>query len=81
MSIGQIQWMSAEAERCYGDYIPSALANVRNVVIKSGLGVCGIITPWNFPQSMIVRKVAAALAAGCCMIAKVSQIVLLLSDN
>lgn len=70
MSIGQILWMSAEAERAYGDFIPSAIPNVRNIVVKSGLGVCAIITPWNFPQSMITRKVAAALAAGCTMVAK-----------
>ncbi|KAK4048335.1 hypothetical protein OIV83_004857 [Microbotryomycetes sp. JL201] len=70
MSIGQVEWMSGEAQRGYGDVIPSALPNVRNLVIKQGVGVAAIITPWNFPQSMIVRKAAAAFAAGATIISK-----------
>ncbi|KAM0791190.1 hypothetical protein ACM66B_005673 [Microbotryomycetes sp. NB124-2] len=70
MSIGQVEWMSGEAQRGYGDVIPSAFPNVRNLVIKQGVGVAAIITPWNFPQSMIVRKAAAAFAAGATIVAK-----------
>ncbi|GAA5820256.1 hypothetical protein JCM3770_003156 [Rhodotorula araucariae] len=57
-------------QRGYGDVILSALPNVRNIVIKQAIGVAGIITPWNFPLSMGVRKVAAALAVGATIVAK-----------
>ncbi|KAM0750713.1 succinate-semialdehyde dehydrogenase [Meredithblackwellia eburnea MCA 4105] len=70
MSVGQLEWMAGEAVRCYGDFIPSAIPNVRNVVVKQPIGVVGIITPFNFPLSMGVRKMAAAWAAGCTVVCK-----------
>ncbi|WP_180000847.1 NAD-dependent succinate-semialdehyde dehydrogenase [Acinetobacter sp. YH12255] len=64
-----IEWFSEEAKRSYGDIIPSA-ASSEILVFKEAIGVCAAITPWNFPAAMITRKVAPALAAGCCIIVK-----------
>ncbi len=63
-------WFSEEAKRAYGKTIPSTLADRRIITIKQPIGVCGIITPWNFPSAMITRKVAPALAAGCPVVIK-----------
>ncbi len=63
-------WFSEEAKRTYGKTIPSTLAGRRIFTIKQSIGVCGIITPWNFPAAMITRKVAPALAAGCPVVIK-----------
>jgi succinate-semialdehyde dehydrogenase/glutarate-semialdehyde dehydrogenase len=60
-----MQWFAEEVKRIYGDIIPSAASDRRLLVIKQPIGVCAAITPWNFPCSMIARKVAPALAAGC----------------
>ncbi|KAL6230914.1 hypothetical protein BDW75DRAFT_248278 [Aspergillus navahoensis] len=60
-----IAWFAAEAARSYGDTIPSSTPNAMVMTMKEPVGVCGIITPWNFPAAMITRKVAPALAAGC----------------
>ncbi|SSY80027.1 NAD-dependent succinate-semialdehyde dehydrogenase [Alysiella crassa] len=60
-----IEWFAEEAKRVYGDTIPALNPNQRIVVIKQPIGVCAAITPWNFPNAMITRKVAPALAAGC----------------
>ncbi len=68
-----LDWFAAEAKRIYGDIIPSASPNNRIVVIKQPVGVCAAITPWNFPNAMLMRKVAAALAAGCTMVAKPAE--------
>ena len=65
-----IEWFSEEANRNYGDHIPSHDTSKRIITIKQAVGVCAAITPWNFPNSMITRKAGAALAAGCCMIVK-----------
>ncbi len=65
-----IEWFAEEAKRVYGDTIPSASSGSRVVVIKQGVGVVSAITPWNFPNAMITRKAAAALAAGCTFIVK-----------
>ncbi|CAO1616088.1 unnamed protein product [Jaminaea pallidilutea] len=65
-----IQWFAAEAQRTYGHVAPAPLPGVRNVVIKQPIGVCGLITPWNFPAAMITRKVGPALAAGCTTVVK-----------
>jgi succinate-semialdehyde dehydrogenase/glutarate-semialdehyde dehydrogenase len=65
-----IEWFSEEAKRVYGDVIPQHQGDKRLVVIKQPVGVCGAITPWNFPAAMITRKVAPALAAGCTMVIK-----------
>jgi len=65
-----VSWFAAEALRDYGDVIPAANPALRNVVIKQPIGVAGILTPWNFPNAMITRKVAPALAAGCTVVIK-----------
>jgi succinate-semialdehyde dehydrogenase/glutarate-semialdehyde dehydrogenase len=65
-----IEWFAEEAKRVYGDVIPSPWADKRLVVIKQPVGVCGLITPWNFPAAMITRKAAPALAAGCTVVIK-----------
>jgi len=65
-----IQWFSEEAGRAYGDTIPSQMPNTTVMTIKQPIGVCGIITPWNFPAAMITRKIAPALAAGCSVVIK-----------
>lgn len=69
-SNGFIEWFAAEATRTYGLQIPAAMPNVRNVVEKQPIGVCGLITPWNFPAAMITRKMGPALAAGCTVVIK-----------
>ncbi|PBK77126.1 succinate-semialdehyde dehydrogenase [Armillaria solidipes] len=65
-----IEWYAEEAVRAYGEQIPSANSNVRNIVIKQPVGVVSILTPWNFPSAMITRKLGAALAAGCTAVIK-----------
>ncbi|SJL05860.1 related to UGA2-succinate semialdehyde dehydrogenase [Armillaria ostoyae] len=65
-----IEWYAEEAVRAYGEQIPSADSNVRNIVIKQPVGVVSILTPWNFPSAMITRKLGAALAAGCTAVIK-----------
>lgn len=64
------RWFGEEARRIYGDVIPSPFPGSRIVVTKEPVGVVGAITPWNFPNSMLARKIAAALAAGCAIVAK-----------
>lgn len=68
-----VKWFAEEARRIGGHTIPSPTADRRIVVLKEPVGVCGIITPWNFPNAMITRKVAPALAAGCTVIIKPSE--------
>jgi len=65
-----IEWFAEEAKRVYGDVIPQHQSDKRLVVIKQPVGVCGLITPWNFPAAMITRKAAPALAAGCTVVIK-----------
>jgi succinate-semialdehyde dehydrogenase/glutarate-semialdehyde dehydrogenase len=65
-----IEWFAEEAKRVYGDVIPQHQPDKRLVVIKQPVGVCGLITPWNFPAAMITRKAAPALAAGCTVVIK-----------
>lgn len=64
------RWFAEEGRRIYGDTIPSPWQDTRIVISKQPVGVVGAITPWNFPSSMIARKLAAALAAGCTMVIK-----------
>ncbi|MGY4509684.1 NAD-dependent succinate-semialdehyde dehydrogenase [Bradyrhizobium sp. USDA 3650] len=68
-----VKWFAEEARRIGGHTIPSPTADRRIVVLKEPIGVCGIITPWNFPNAMITRKVAPALAAGCTVVIKPSE--------
>ena len=65
-----IEWFAEEAKRIYGDTIPQNVPGRRIVVTKEPIGVVGAITPWNFPHSMITRKCAPALAAGCTVVVK-----------
>jgi len=68
-----VEWFAEEARRIYGDVIPTIGNDRRLVVIKEPVGVCAAITPWNFPSSMITRKVAPALAAGCTVVIKPAE--------
>ena len=68
-----VKWFAEEARRIGGATIPSPTADRRILVLKEAVGVCGIITPWNFPNAMITRKVAPALAAGCTVVIKPSE--------
>ncbi|MGB0897645.1 MAG: NAD-dependent succinate-semialdehyde dehydrogenase [Psychrobium sp.] len=65
-----IEWFAEESKRVYGDTIPGASSDKRIVVIKQPIGVVAAITPWNFPNAMIARKAAAALAAGCTFVVR-----------
>ena len=65
-----IDWFAEEGRRVYGDVIPPHQADKRILVLKQPIGVCAAITPWNFPSAMLTRKAAAALAAGCTLVAR-----------
>jgi succinate-semialdehyde dehydrogenase/glutarate-semialdehyde dehydrogenase len=65
-----VEWFAEEAKRVYGDTIPGHQPDKRIMVIKQPVGVVGAITPWNFPNAMLARKVAPALAVGCAMVSK-----------
>jgi succinate-semialdehyde dehydrogenase/glutarate-semialdehyde dehydrogenase len=65
-----VEFFAEEARRVYGETIPTQRADARLIAIKQPIGVCGAITPWNFPCSMITRKVSPALAAGCTVVLK-----------
>ncbi|KAK4084556.1 uncharacterized protein Triagg1_1036 [Trichoderma aggressivum f. europaeum] len=64
------EWFSEEAPRTYGDVIPATVPGNRVWTLKEPVGVCGLITPWNFPAAMITRKIGPALAAGCTVVCK-----------
>jgi succinate-semialdehyde dehydrogenase/glutarate-semialdehyde dehydrogenase len=68
-----IEWYAEEAKRIYGDVIPSTMPNKRMLVLKQPIGVVGTITPWNFPNAMITRKCAPAIAAGCTVVIKPAE--------
>ncbi len=68
-----VEWFAEEARRVYGDVIPTIANDRRLLVIKQPVGVCAAITPWNFPSSMITRKVSPALAAGCTVVIKPAE--------
>jgi succinate-semialdehyde dehydrogenase/glutarate-semialdehyde dehydrogenase len=65
-----IEWFAEEGKRIYGDVIPPPSPDKRILVIKQPVGVVAAITPWNFPNAMIARKAAAALAAGCTFVVR-----------
>lgn len=67
---GFIEWFAEEGKRVYGDTIPSLSSNQKVIVVKQAVGVVASITPWNFPNAMITRKAAAALAAGCTFVVR-----------
>ena len=66
-------WFAEEAKRVYGSTIPSARAGQRFLVLHQPVGVVGAITPWNYPISMLTRKIGPALAAGCTVVLKPAQ--------
>jgi succinate-semialdehyde dehydrogenase/glutarate-semialdehyde dehydrogenase len=68
-----IEWFAEEGKRAYGDVIPTHAADKRILVIKQPVGVCAMITPWNFPNAMITRKAGPALAAGCTVVLKPAE--------
>jgi len=65
-----IEWFAEEGKRIYGDVVPTFAPNKRVLVFKEPIGVVAAITPWNFPNAMITRKCAPALAAGCTFVIK-----------
>lgn len=69
-SAAYVLWFAEEARRIYGDTIPSPWPERRILVLKQPVGVVAAITPWNFPSLMLSRKIGAALAAGCTVVAK-----------
>ena len=79
-SLGEVQygaqfvsWFAEEGKRAYGQVIPSPFPTARLVVLKQPVGVAAAVTPWNFPNAMITRKAAPALAAGCTFIVKPAE--------
>lgn len=68
-----LEWFAEEARRIHGDVIPSPFTGRRMKALVEPVGVCAVVTPWNFPLAMIARKVAPALAAGCTVVAKPAE--------
>jgi succinate-semialdehyde dehydrogenase/glutarate-semialdehyde dehydrogenase len=68
-----VEWYAEEGKRVYGDTIPTHANDRRLIVTKEPIGVCAAITPWNFPNAMITRKCAPALAAGCTVVIKPAE--------
>jgi succinate-semialdehyde dehydrogenase/glutarate-semialdehyde dehydrogenase len=69
-----VDWFAAEGVRAYGETVPAMQQNRHIFVRKVPVGVCAAITPWNFPNAMITRKLAPALAAGCTVVVKPSEL-------
>ncbi len=69
-----VEWYAEEAKRIYGQIIPAAKLENKILLEYEPVGVVGAITPWNFPSSMITRKIAPALAAGCTVVIKPSEL-------
>ena len=68
-----IRWFAEEGRRIYGETIPASSPDKRIIVTREPVGVCAMITPWNFPNAMLARKLGAALAAGCTLVAKPAE--------
>src|SRR5580693_7912921 len=68
-----VEWFAEEGKRLYGDVIPTNQPGRRIIVLKEPIGVVSAITPWNFPNAMITRKCAPALAAGCTFVIKPAE--------
>jgi succinate-semialdehyde dehydrogenase/glutarate-semialdehyde dehydrogenase len=68
-----IEWFAEETKRIYGDIIPPYTKDKRIIAIKQPVGVAALVTPWNFPMAMVLRKASAALAAGCTCVVKPSE--------
>lgn len=69
-----VAWAAEDAKRVYGDVIPSSQRGWRTFVLKEPAGVSALVTPWNFPAAMVTRKAATALAAGCPVVLKPSEL-------
>jgi succinate-semialdehyde dehydrogenase/glutarate-semialdehyde dehydrogenase len=69
-----VRWFAEEARRAYGELIPAPRADRRVIVQREPVGVVAAITPWNFPAAMVTRKIAPALAAGCTVVLKPSEL-------
>ncbi len=67
---GYYEWFAEEAKRQYGDVVPEPVPGRRILSVREPVGVCALITPWNFPSAMLARKLAPALAAGCSVVVK-----------
>jgi succinate-semialdehyde dehydrogenase/glutarate-semialdehyde dehydrogenase len=65
-----VEWAAEECKRVYGETIPAPASDRRLLVIKQPIGVCGLVTPWNFPNALVLRKLGPALAAGCTVVLK-----------
>src|SRR3546814_7599382 len=68
-----VEWFAEQAKRVSGDILASPNKANRMLVLNEPIGVCAAITPWNFPNAMITRKVAPALAAGCTVVLKAAE--------
>jgi succinate-semialdehyde dehydrogenase/glutarate-semialdehyde dehydrogenase len=68
-----VEWFAEEGKRLYGDVVPTPAPDKRLLVLKQPIGVVGAITPWNFPNAMVTRKIAPALAAGCTIVLKPAE--------
>lgn len=71
-ALGFAWWFAGEAERVRGSIAQPSISDRRTFVVKQPIGVCVALVPWNFPVAMIIRKVSAALAAGCTVVVKPS---------
>lgn len=69
-----VKWFAEEARRVYGETMQAPSGDRRLLTLKQPVGVCAAITPWNFPNAMITRKCAPALAAGCTIVVKPSDL-------
>jgi len=69
-TVDHLQWFAEEARRTYGRVVPHQVDGKRHLVLKSPIGVSGLIAPWNFPLILAVRKMAPALGAGCPVVLK-----------
>lgn len=69
-----VEWFGEEAKRIYGDYLPTTNPDQRMLVMKQPVGVCAALIAWNFPSALVTRKVTPALAAGCTVVLKPSEL-------
>jgi succinate-semialdehyde dehydrogenase/glutarate-semialdehyde dehydrogenase len=72
-SADHLEWLAEEGRRSYGRVVPSRHGDVRQMVVKEPVGPVAALSPWNFPVSQMIRKVAGALAAGCSVVAKPAE--------
>ena len=68
-----LRWFAEEARRITGEWLPSGRADQRFLSVKTPVGVVAAVTPWNYPMSMLTRKMGPALAAGCTLVLKPAE--------